>query len=129
MLKMTQKALIAGFMVLSGAVAQPSWAFDYECTGDANKCPAPHCSGDETACAVLYAKQAGVDRETGAHVVIGFDVPSSHKPQTMDLVLTLGEKLSDCSGSARDTNANANNGSSRSIDGLLCAVRATWTRY
>jgi hypothetical protein len=48
----------------------------------------------------------------------------------MELVLMLGEELSDCSnGSAREVNANATNGDARSIDGLLCKVRATWTRY
>jgi hypothetical protein len=53
-----------------------------------------------------------------------------HQPQTMELVLILGEELSDCSnGSAREVNANATNGDARSIDGLLCKVRATWTRY
>jgi hypothetical protein len=129
MLKLTHKMLTTGFVVLSVTVAQPAGAFEYQCKGDAEKCPAPHCSGDETACAVLFADQDGVDHETGAHVVIGFNVPPEHKPQTMELVLTLGEKLSDCStGSTRDTNANANNGNARSIDGLLCKVRATWTR-
>jgi hypothetical protein len=122
--------LATGLAALLVMVTEPAGAFDYECRGDADKCPAPRCSGDETACAVLQARQDGVDHDTGAHILVTFVVSADHQPQTMELVLTLGEELSDCSnGSAREAYANATNGDARSIDGLLCKLRATWTRY
>jgi hypothetical protein len=123
--------LVVGFVALSVVVmAQPAGAFDYECKGDIAKCPSLSCSGDESACDVLEVRQDGVDHDTGAHVLLAFRVPPEHTPQTIELVLTLGEQLSDCSnGSAREVNANATNGDARSIDGLLCKLRATWTRY
>src|SRR5262249_25645062 len=72
----------------------------------------------------------GIDHDTGAHILFTFVVPADHQPQTMELVLTLGEELSDCSnGSAREVYANATNRDARSIDGLLCKFRPPWTRY
>jgi hypothetical protein len=128
--KSMRSMLVAGLAALLVMVTQPAGAFSYECRGDAAKCPAPSCSGDQTACEVLQARQDGVDHDTGAHILLTFAVPAEHQPQTMELVLILGEELSDCSnGSAREVNANATNGDARSIDGLLCKVRATWTRY
>ena len=116
-------------MVASVAAAPPVGAFEYDCKGDAAKCPSVRCSGDETACQLLNVDQDGVDHETGAHIVVGFRMTPGMKPQAMNLVLTVGEKLSDCSGSAREIYANANDGDFRSIDGLLCSVRATWVRF
>jgi hypothetical protein len=130
MLKLTQWMLVIGCVSMSVALAPSAKAFDYECRGDQAKCPSVRCSGDESACRILEARQDGIDHDTGAHILISFRVSPDHKPQSMELVLTIGEKLSDCSGgSAREVNANANNGDARSIDGLLCNLRATWTRY
>ena len=116
-------------LLSAAAMFSTTEAFEFECRGDQAKCAMPGCSGDETACNRLIVFQYGVDKETGAHVVLRFDVEPEHKPQSMELTLTLGEQLSDCSGGARDVSANANNGEQRSIDGFLCHLRATWTRY
>jgi hypothetical protein len=129
MSKLAWRLIAVGSVAASVAVAPPARAFNYECNGDQAKCPSVRCSGDETACQVLGARQDGVDHETGAHIVIGFHVSSDQVPQTMELVLTIGEKLSDCNGSSREVYANASNADPRSIDGLLCNVRATWTRH
>lgn len=128
MSRLTWWLIAVGFVAASVAAAPAAGAFTYECNGDQAKCPSVHCSGDESACEVLKARQDGVDHETGAHIVIGFHVPSTQLSQTMELVLSMGGKLSDC-GSARDVYANANNDDPRSIDGLLCKLRATWTRH
>jgi hypothetical protein len=83
--------LVAGLAAVLVMVTQPAGAFSYECRGDAAKCPAPSCSGDQTACEVLQARQDGVDHDTGAHILFTFAVPAEHQPQTMELVLILGE--------------------------------------
>lgn len=117
-------------LLVAAATSPPAAAFEFECRGDEAKCTAPKCSGDESACDVLNVRQDGVTRDTGAHVVLIFKVAKDHKPQSMDLLLSLGEQLSDCkAGSAREVNANANNADARSIEGFLCRLRATWTRY
>ncbi|HEY1796787.1 MAG TPA: hypothetical protein VGG57_11785 [Stellaceae bacterium] len=129
MSKLAWWLIAVGYVAASVAGAPQARAFTYECNGDQAKCPSVRCSGDASACQVLKARQDGVDHETGAHIVIGFHVAADQEPKTMELVLTVGEKLSDCSGSARDVYANANNDDARSIDGLLCSLRATWTRH
>jgi hypothetical protein len=68
--------LVAGLAALLVMVTQPAGAFSYECRGDAAKCPAPICSGDQTACEVLQARQDGVDHDTGAHILFTFAVPA-----------------------------------------------------
>jgi hypothetical protein len=124
---------LAGALVLLLGLTgfRPALAYEFECNGDEAKCGnPPSCTGDETACNVLRVHQEGVDKATGAHVTIIFYVPPEHTPQSMDLTLTLGEQLSDCAaGSTREVNANADNGEGRSIDGFLCGLRTTWTRY
>jgi hypothetical protein len=123
--------VLRGMILLAaGALSPSAWAFEFECRGDEAKCTAPKCTGDESACDVLSVRQDGVNQDTGAHVILIFKIPREHKPQSMDLTLSLGEQLSDCkTGSAREVNANANNADARSIDGFLCRLRATWTRY
>lgn len=130
MSKSIQWIVFAGLALLSAVASPSAGAFEFECSGDAAKCTAVKCSGDETACDALNVRQQGVDKDTGAHVILRFKVSPEHKPQSMYLTLSVGGQLSDCkSGSARDVNANANNGDPRSIDGFLCRLRATWARY
>lgn len=129
MKRLMRATLYGGLGLLVTAALFSAHAFEFECNGDAAKCAAVRCTGDETACNKLTVRQDGVDKETGAHVLIQFDVAPDHNPQTMELTLSLGEQLSDCSGGAREVYANANNGDPRSIDGFLCHLRATWTRY
>lgn len=130
-MNITARWMLAAALLLPLAGLQPALAFDFECRGDDAKCGnPPRCTGDETACDVLRVHQEGVDPGTGAHVTLIFYVAPEHTPQSMDLTLTLGDQLSDCAGgSAREVHANANNGDGRSIDGFLCGLRATWTRY
>jgi hypothetical protein len=121
--------MAVGCMAASVAAAPPARAFEYECSGVDAKCPVVRCSGDDTACLRLKVRQDGVDRQTGAHFILGFHVDADQEPKTMTLELTVGEKTSDCPSSARQVYANANNDDPRSIDGVLCGIRATWERH
>jgi hypothetical protein len=50
------------------------------------------------------------------------------KPQSMMLTLSIATSLDSC-GSATDTYANVNPDDTRSIDGYLCKLYATYERY
>ena len=75
--------VLRGMVLLAaGAVSPSAWAFEFECRGDEAKCTAPRCTGDASACEVLRVRQDGVNRDTGAHVILFFKIPREHKPQS-----------------------------------------------
>jgi hypothetical protein len=85
------------------------------------------CNGDATACGLLNVVQYGTDPQSGVHFVMGFTTPSGKVSQSMILTLSIASSKDSC-GSATDTFANVNPDESRSIDGYLCQLRATWER-
>ena len=88
--------------------------------------PVP-CSGDDRACQALTIVQHGTNPDTGAHFVMFFTPYPGQPPQNMMLTLWIAESNDKCS-SAAETSANLNLDQSRSIDGYLCRLRATWER-
>src|ERR1700722_2115051 len=89
--------------------------------------PVP-CSGDDAACQAIDITQRGTDWQSGAHFVMMFDTRSGMQPQSMILTLSIASSSDSC-GSANDTFANLNPGETRSIDGYLCQLRATYERH
>jgi hypothetical protein len=71
--------------------------------------------------------QRGTDQQRGAHFLMRPDTRPGMQPQSMILTLSIGLVERSC-GSANDTFANLNPGDTRSIDGYLCQLRATYER-
>jgi hypothetical protein len=86
------------------------------------------CTGDAAACKYLKLDQKGTDYKSGAHFILSFTLPSGHVRQSMSVTLSIAPSKDDCSKSPRDTLANVEPGSPRSIDGYLCKLRATLER-
>jgi hypothetical protein len=85
------------------------------------------CNGDATACGLLNVVQYGTDFQSGVHFVMKFSTEPGRPPQSMMLTLSIASSKDSCD-SATDTFANVNPDESRSIDGYLCQLRATWER-
>jgi hypothetical protein len=86
------------------------------------------CTGDSAACGYLKLDQKGTDYQTGAHFILTYTLPAGHVRQAINLTLSIAPSKGDCSKSPRDTLANIDPSSPRSIDGYLCKLRATMER-
>jgi hypothetical protein len=86
------------------------------------------CSGDDAACQDINITQRGTDQQSGAHFLMRFATRPGMEPQSMILTLSIAASSDGC-GSANDTFANLNPGDTRSIDGYLCQLRATYERH
>jgi len=108
--------------------------FALQCLGSAVFFPCiadekPACTGDKSACDALKITQSGTDPASGAHVIIKLGAPQpGYADQPIYMELSLAKQKSECGSGARTALANVNPSDSRSIDGYLCKLKATWQR-